>query len=329
MQPNFKMLNLCISDECNQHCIHCYVDPKQDPKNLTINDYKNIIHRLLKHGLENVHVFGGEPFLYKDLGELLEFLSEKNLKVSLVTNATLLNGEILDIIKKRDIFLGITLHGIREIHDEIAQNPGSYDKVMEFIDYCLLIDIDFGIMTCINKQNIENYLTMVNRLRKLGAKRFFILYFSPIGRGRLKNLSIPNENWTNFLEKVKEFKTKTNLEFYYEPSIIEPGDSKIHMFFEAYFCNIYDNQQIVIDAKGDMYPCILLIKNEKYYLGSALDEKLQIKPITKELPHECNACDLLKSNCESGCPAYYLESTDFRCKKGKYYPLCPLATYLL
>ena len=329
MNYKTKMLNICLTDECNQHCIHCYVNPRQHANVLSINDYKTIVKRFLNQGLENVHIFGGEPFLYKELKALLEFLSEYQLHISLVTNATLLKKDVLKAIKEQNIFLGITIHGERGIHDEIAQNPGSHDKVMKFIKYCVLIDIDFGIMTCINKHNMINYLIMANNLSKLGAKRYFLLYFSPIGRGNLKDLSIVNNDWLNFLEKVKIFKSNSTLEFYYEPSVIKPGDDKAHMFFEAYYCNIYDNQQIVIDAKGDMYPCILLIKNEKYYLGSALDDQLQIKPIKKTIPPDCNECELLKTNCESGCPAYYFESTDFRCKKGKYYPLCPLATYLL
>ena len=322
------MLNICLKDECNQHCIHCYVNPKQTPNKLRLDDYKVILQRFLKMGLENVHVFGGEPFLHEDLGEFLEYLHEKNLTTSLVTNATLLKKDVLEIIKKNNIFLGITVHGKREIHDDITRKPGSHAKVIEFIKHCVSHDINFGIMTCLHVKNIDDYFEMVKNLKALGAKSFFIIYFSPLGRGT-QNLSISNDKWLKFLEDVKYKKTSLDLEIYHEPSIIKKGDHKTSLYFEAFYCHAFENPSIVIDSKGDMYPCILLMNNKKYYLGSALNENLSFQPLEKNIPVECTNCELSKSNCESGCPAYYFESTDFRCKKGKYYPLCPLATYLL
>ena len=313
-----KVLNICITNHCNQKCIHCYVNPGEKMNELSVQQYKKMIQKLMKYGLESVHVFGGEPFLYESLPELFTFLGESSINTSIVTNGTIFRKEVLDLIKKYNIFLGITMHGTKKTHEKISNNAGNYEKVLELVKYSVSKEIHFGIITCINKVNKHDYFNMVKDLESLGVETFFIIYFSPIGRGKSKDLSLSNKEWLEFIRNVNEFRMNTGLNFFYEPSILkEKSNVNARLFFrEAFNCNAFSNSQIVIDANGDVYPCILLLRNNEYYLGSILDKQLNYEKLNDTI---------LK-----GCPAYFNdERVDFRLKKGKFIPMCPLATYQL
>ncbi|NHI92461.1 MAG: radical SAM protein [Candidatus Lokiarchaeota archaeon] len=327
-----KSLNICLTNRCNQNCIHCYVDPGKELNELSVQKLEILIQELIKKGLESVHVFGGEPFLYNDLDKLLTFLGKSQLQSSIVTNATILRENILEIIEKYNIFLGITVHGTKKKHEKITNNAGSYEKVINFIKYVVRKEIQFGIMTCVHKVNIDDYLTMVAELAVIGVNNFFILYFSPLGRGKINDLSLRNEKWLEFIRKVNDFRLSSGLSFFYEPSIIKKESSKHEklFFYEAFNCNARDYSQIVIDTNGNIFPCILLLENNKYHLGSIQDEQLDLKKIIKKIPITCSSCELIDEGCRSGCLAYLNEDgIDFRCEKGKFLPLCPLVTYQL
>lgn len=313
-----KILNICLTNRCNQECIHCYVDPRKEMKELFVNQYENFVQKLIKLGLESLHVFGGEPFLYEKLDDLLIFLGESSINTSIVTNGTILRKEILDLIKKYNIFLGITVHGTKVTHEKISNNTNNYEKVIEFVRNAVSREINFGIMTCVNKENMQNYFDMVKNFSEYGAKNFFLIYFSPIGRGKTEDLSLSNEQWLEFIRKVSDFRMNSGLNFFYEPSILKK-ESSPHarlFFYDGFNCNAFNKTQIVVDANGDIYPCILLLRNKKYYLGSILDEKFNLKKLNKKILN--------------GCPAYFNEDgIDFRSENGKFDLLCPLATYQL
>ena len=91
----FKV-NLHLLEGCNFHCRTCFAhfDSK---RLLSVGEWKHIIDNLYKSGQVNaVNFAGGEPFLYPHLGELVEYAHSLNLKVSIITNGSLVTKAWLD-----------------------------------------------------------------------------------------------------------------------------------------------------------------------------------------------------------------------------------------
>jgi radical SAM protein with 4Fe4S-binding SPASM domain len=335
-------LNFCITNHCNQNCIHCYINPNQEIYNeLNKEIIKEIFISARNLGLKSIHIFGGEPFLRSDLKEICEFFYNNEIRISIATNGLFLNDENISWIKKYKVFLTVSVHGTREIHDKICNNPGSFDITVKNIISLKRANIDFAITTCINKMNLKTYFNLLNEFYHKNIRKFIILYFSPIGRGiNLTKEIVSNKEWENFILEIGNFRNNNKLDeldLSYEMSVFKRDYVNYFTYSQDdKACNLESNVY-VIDCNGDIYPCILLLRDKRFFLGNVRGKglgnilKVDIQEVIKKstkLSNHCLDCSLV-SLCKGGCIAYrdnkYL---DFRCDPNKknYLLFCPLYT---
>jgi len=94
-------LQLAPTDVCNLDCIFCSVGKrKQDI--LKLEDIKQAVDDFVSLNLRCVEVTGGgDPTMYPQIDELLEYLYSKNLKVGMITNGLELKNQVnLELINK-------------------------------------------------------------------------------------------------------------------------------------------------------------------------------------------------------------------------------------
>ena len=329
-------LDLCITDRCNQRCPHCYVDPRNSSDDLTTQQILDLLTECSELGAQNFHVFGGEPFLRDDLEEIFTYANDLNLTLSVATNGTRLNQNF-EWIQRLNPFVGITLHGPKEFHDSFCKQEGSYETALSALKTALQMNLNAGVVTCVTQLNIKSYLSWMESLVELGVQTFFILYFSPLGRGKdLKNAQLSNDEWNSLYQTLNEFilNSKQAINIYFERAIVPITNA---LFSGNYLpCSIYSKMNCVADANGDVYPCILFLRNPDFRLGNFKINSLH--EIWERLNPEywytwlkktskCNECMHLRT-CVKGCPAYYVEGLDFRCDD-KNIPICPLYTQQL
>ncbi len=82
---------------CNLRCPWCDTPYSYDGKTFKEYSLKELFEKIEKFGLKRVCITGGEPFLTKELPELVKIFLEKNYKVLVETNGTLWNERIKDI----------------------------------------------------------------------------------------------------------------------------------------------------------------------------------------------------------------------------------------
>jgi len=298
---------------------------------------------MANNGLKSIHIFGGEPFLRDDLQFICQELTAREISISIATNAQFLDANNLQWIKDNNVFLAITLHGPQLIHDEITSNPGSFEKAIQSIKTALELEVNFAITTCINKKNVNNYKILINYCSNIGVKDYFVLYFSPIGRGNnLIQYIMSNTEWELFINDLQKFKHSldSNIEISYELSVFQRKN--ITYLNYQYICNpcsIESKELFVIDSNGDVYPCLLLLKDPRFGLGNlkqiglnaVLDSNLNKKiQNAVEIPTDCLNCSFLNL-CKGGCIAYKnSQYLDFRCSSSKDHILvCPLFSRIL
>jgi len=95
---NLLVLKLMISDVCNYKCWYCFpgsnTGEKRWPNNVTLLK-TNLSHLINYYKTElgkdviRLHIIGGEPTLWPDLGEFAKYFTENfNCKISMSTNAS-------------------------------------------------------------------------------------------------------------------------------------------------------------------------------------------------------------------------------------------------
>lgn len=139
-----KKVNLLFRS-CNLKCPMCSMNAQKteghllrdydnaSTREMVLDDYKSFFKQFVGEKI-TVSIAGGEPFLYKDLFELVCFLKvECGFGVGIGTNGTLITDEIFEkFISIPDISMTFSVDGTKEIHDSI-RGEGAYEKVIAAI----------------------------------------------------------------------------------------------------------------------------------------------------------------------------------------------------
>jgi MoaA/NifB/PqqE/SkfB family radical SAM enzyme len=74
---------------CNLNCSYCSVKQRKTNWRIQLDVIKDYVEKLMTRGLKAVILTGGgEPTMYPQINELIQWLHSKNLKIALITNGT-------------------------------------------------------------------------------------------------------------------------------------------------------------------------------------------------------------------------------------------------
>ena len=82
-----------LTNKCNQHCIYCEVGQglvKTEKPLLVLDDLKWIIDEMNRSGIPNLSLGWGEPLLFKDIFEVIQYAHKFGIKSSTMTNGMLI-----------------------------------------------------------------------------------------------------------------------------------------------------------------------------------------------------------------------------------------------
>ena len=77
-----------------------------------------------------LNLSGGEPFLRKDLFEILDYTTKFD-DIVITTNCTLINEKIAQkLAQYPNVRLSISIDGMEEIHDKFRGRKGTFQKII-------------------------------------------------------------------------------------------------------------------------------------------------------------------------------------------------------
>jgi len=123
--------------DCNLHCDYCCVrsSPTAPRRELGLARVQRIAHEAAELGVKEIFVTGGEPFLLKDIGDILLSCAAA-APTTVLTNGMLFAGrriESLQALPRDRIVLQISLDSATpELHD-LHRGPGTWARTREGI----------------------------------------------------------------------------------------------------------------------------------------------------------------------------------------------------
>ncbi len=137
-----------LTNRCNLACPHCYANAnsKGTVNELSTRDAKEVIDDLARQKILVLILSGGEPILRQDLYELAAYAREKGISCALSTNGTLINRlHVRKILKSGIDYVGISIDGIGEAHDQFRGKKGAYSASLKAIRLCRDAGIRVGL----------------------------------------------------------------------------------------------------------------------------------------------------------------------------------------
>lgn len=156
IQPGYvsipRLIDIKLTFRCNLRCKQCSEWQRSGHRELSISQWKHILLDIKKTiGPCYIRFYGGEPFVYEGILDLVDFCSDNGLMVLITTNATLVNKDIIRCLAKGSVGkINVSLDGSTAArHDNLRGCLGVFDKVMFFLEEarrCFAIEINTTIM---------------------------------------------------------------------------------------------------------------------------------------------------------------------------------------
>jgi MoaA/NifB/PqqE/SkfB family radical SAM enzyme len=137
---------------------------------LDIEALKRFLSYAAKQGFNNISVSGGEPFLYKELEELLRFSRTIGYQNTLASNGMLLQSDRAQRILEYVDLIALSVDGKPELHDHIRAQKGAFEKMLEGADLLRSINKPFGFIHTVTPQSWESLLWLGEFAVEQGAK---------------------------------------------------------------------------------------------------------------------------------------------------------------
>lgn len=149
-----------LTYDCNLNCEFCYLcsgkSTRENIKEPAIKDRKRIIDEIANREINHVIFTGGEPLLSPQLLDLVTYTVEKEINVSINTNATLLTKNFAAALKKLNVVVLITLEGATpQEHDSQTKSPGSWEESLTGLKYLKEEGVEVSINMTVTRKNFR------------------------------------------------------------------------------------------------------------------------------------------------------------------------------
>jgi Fe-coproporphyrin III synthase len=174
------------TQRCNLKCVHCYAqsEDRDYAGEMSTEEAKVMIDDLAEFGAPVLLFSGGEPTIRKDLLELMHYAKSKGMRVVISTNGTLITAERAQQFAEVGLsYVGVSLDGGKETHDEFRGLPGSFDKALAGIRNSRDAGIKVGLRMTINKRNWQDIPEIFKVMREENIPRACFYHLVYTGRG--------------------------------------------------------------------------------------------------------------------------------------------------
>ena len=256
-----------LNNTCNLECIMCSGDysslirrnrEKKPPiDNVYDKEFLKQLEEFIPH-LTETKFYGGEPFIIDIYYEIWDKIItiNPNARISVQTNATVLNDRVKNLLNKGKFHLNISLDSInKETYEKIRINA-NFEKVMEnikyFHDYCKKNDTFFGISTCPMRQNWRELPQMMDFCNNLDVPVYFHMVWFP------QTASL----WNLDSEKLKEiYDYLTSYDFNKNSSIEIKNHT--HYFDFVSQVNSWYSKALIREKEFEVEQSMILEENKK------------------------------------------------------------------
>lgn len=174
-------LRVAVTDRCNLRCFYCMPEEGLNwlsrKELMTYEEMLKTCSMLVKMGIEKIRITGGEPFVRKDLMQLLSALSElPGLNELTITTNGVLTAPYVPELKKIGVkSINLSLDTLDANRFFTITKRDEFDKVMETMHQLLKHDIEVKINAVVmDGKNTRDIIPLVELTKELPVSVRFI-----------------------------------------------------------------------------------------------------------------------------------------------------------
>jgi uncharacterized protein len=318
-------ITLSLTNQCNLACHYCYAG-RSSNRSMSLDTAKKIVDfafsKTTKSDKLDFAFFGGEPFLqFNLLRDITNYIrareqeGEKVAQISITTNGTILNEEIIDFVREKHIDLCFSIDGPPDVHDRnrLYKN-GKTSSMVIFSNFRQALDQleSVQVNAVYGPETLPSLPRSVRFLHEMGAP---VIHLNP----NIKALWNPSDAnlFSNIYKQIGDY----YIQCYQDGKEIAINliDSKIILFLKGGYtkedlCSMGEREW-GFSPSGNIYPCERFVGedgNSSMGLGNiniGIDDRRQ-KLIIKQRGNKNRECQTCRLNryCMNwcGCTNYFM-----------------------
>lgn len=307
-----------VTKKCNLRCKHCYADGGTSGRNeLSKSEIFDILEQLKKMNVSDVFFTGGEPFIRKDMIDILSYSNICGFNTLVSTNGHFINEEIAKRLKDLKLkMMQVSVDGTKEIHTT-NRGVSAWDDAMRALDLLVKENVEnvtVGSVVLRNNNELSELLTLC---KEKNIPLFALMLLIEAGRAEHMRGPEPEQMqkildqvFSKYLEygQTPEFSSNTTL-----PPALVPYAARKENIHKKFACCSFP-YILGIEANGDVAPCDGFFPYKEMIVGNirenSIEEIWENSPILKEIRSielkdmegVCKKCKYLEY-CAGGCRA--------------------------
>jgi radical SAM protein with 4Fe4S-binding SPASM domain len=269
-------MEIGLTNACNHRCIFCALDyTGYKPNMINGKTLKSNLKELAPKGLKSIIYAGeGEPLIHKEAPDIINYTKSLGIDAAMSTNGVLLTPEVSRECLKSLTWIRFSIAGITdETYNKIHQcKPGDLSKVLTNMEEAVKVKKDQHLHTTIGVQllllpdNKNEIVQMANRLRNIGVDYFTIKPFSQHPQSH-NILQVDYEEMLNLEKEVRELQTD-DFKIYFRAHAMQKKIEHKRCYKHCWALPF----MVYMDAKGNLWPCIVFMGKEELKYGNINDQ---------------------------------------------------------
>ena len=318
--PDNKLtkLTILLSGICNLRCKYCFANSgsyKDTSGNMSIDTLKQTIDIFFSRydEIETIMFFGGEPlmnleaitFACEYINSKYENQEIKTLpKMGMVTNGTMISDEVIEIVKKYNLGVTVSLDGPPIVNDRMrvyANGRGSSEvveaNILKLKKETKQPETIEATYTDVHEKLGISVLDVVKYIKdKFGVSKVHIAPISSMG-----NSEMPDTSMLPFIKSIPEVHkyNKAGCDYRYL-SYESTIEGLKHKQISQYYCEA-GISKFAVSTDGDVYACHLFTDEDELKMGNVSDPNLfsgekmlklqkRLTEFNKYQHEECSSC---------------------------------------
>ena len=257
-------LYISTINSCNLRCQGCWVDVDHKQQKIDVPAMNRMIDTAKKMGNSFFGILGGEPFMHKEIFEILEAHPDAYFQV--FTNGHFITDEVAKRLRKcGNVTPLVSVEGSEIVSDTRRGKGNVLSATMKGLQNCLDNKVMTGVCTSLCASNFDDLLTeqWVDRLIEMGVLYTWYHVYRPVGPDSNPDLALTPQQQRTARQFVVDMRCKKSI-----------------IFIDAYYdadgqalCPAATGFTHHINPWGDIEPCpVIQFAKESIHDERPLDE---------------------------------------------------------
>lgn len=283
-------MEISPAGSCNHRCIYCALDFMEYlPRFLDTAMLKRRLAEMGKLGVKSIMYAGeGEPFLHKDMADIIKCTKNSGIDAAVTTNGALFNQRLADTTLPYLSWIKVSINAARaDTYAKIHRaSPEDFSKVIKNMAYAAKIRRNNNYPCALGMQIIllpDNYKEVASLARKARGIGMDYLVVKPYSQHPLSKTKIFKDiKYSRYLDLSERLEKINNKHFnvVFRMNTMKKWDEPKRSYKHCLALPFW----AYIDAAGNVWACSMYLKNNNFCLGNIY--KTKFKDIWESAKHK-------------------------------------------